>query len=73
MIPIKDNIYYDLEFLNDPELICLHTDKWFKVLLFNTINSSQHYSFVCTQLYGSKYSYVIAIIQLNINKIFGHS
>ena len=34
-------------FLNDPELICLHTVKEFQVLLF----------IVCTQLNGFKYCY----------------
>ena len=28
-------------------IIWLHRDKWFQVLLFNTKNSIQHYSFVC--------------------------
>ena len=32
-------------FLDKPELICLHTVKWFQVLLFNTNDSIHHYSF----------------------------
>ena len=34
----------------------MHTVKLFQVLLSNTNNSIQHYSFVCTQLNGFKYS-----------------
>ena len=33
--------------------------KWFQVLLVNTNDSIQHYSFVCMQLNGSMYCYVI--------------
>ena len=47
--------------------------KWLQVLLFNTNNSIQHYSFVCTQLKGSKYCYVSLAIQLNINYLFTHT
>ena len=36
-------------FLNKPELICLHTLKWFQVLLYNTN------SFICTQINGFEY------------------
>ena len=36
-------------------IICLHTVKWLQVLQFNTNCSIQQYSFVCTQLNGSKY------------------
>ena len=39
-------------FLSKPELICLHTIKWFLVLLSN-INS-----FICTQLNCSKYYHI---------------
>ena len=35
-----------ITFLNEPELICLHTDKWFQVLLF----------IICSQLIGFKYN-----------------
>ena len=42
---------------------CLYITKWFQVLLFNTYNSIQHYSLICTQSNGSKYCYIIAIIQ----------
>ena len=31
--------------LNMPGLICLHTIKWFQVLLFDTNNSCQHYNY----------------------------
>ena len=34
----------------------MHTVKLFQILLFNTNNSSQHSSFVCTQLNGFKYT-----------------
>ena len=44
-----------------------YTVKWFKVLLTNTNNFIQHYSFVCTQLNGSKYCYASLTIQLNIS------
>ena len=37
--------------LNKPELICLHTDKWFQVLLCNTDNSIQQ-SFYFIELIG---------------------
>ena len=37
--------------------------KEFQVLLFNTNNSIHNYSFLCTQLKGFKYSYVILTIQ----------
>ena len=43
--------------------------EWFQVLLFNTNSSIQNYSFVCTQLKGSKYFYVILIIQFNISHL----
>ena len=32
----------DLLFLNKPDLICLHTVKWFQVLRCNINNSSHH-------------------------------
>ena len=43
-----------------------HTVKEFQVLLFNTNNSIQHYSFIGTELNGSKYCYASLNIQLNI-------
>ena len=55
------------------KLICLHTVKCFQVLLFNTNNSGQYYSFICVQFNGFKYCYVIRIIQFNINHLFAHS
>ena len=39
-----------ITFLNEPELILLHTVKWFQVLLCTTNNSFKHRSFVYTQL-----------------------
>ena len=33
----------------------------FQVLLFNTIYSIEHYSFICTRLNGSRYYYDIQI------------
>ena len=43
---------------------------FFHALLFNTNYSIQHYSFVCTQLNGSKYFYASLTIQLNICHLF---
>ena len=43
----KRIVYWIKSFLNEPELICLHTVEWFEVFLFNT-NSVQYYSFVFT-------------------------
>ena len=60
-------------FLSELELICLHTIKhyfrlhiikWFQVFQSNTNNSIQDYSFICCQLNGSNYSYVIAMISV---------
>ena len=36
-------------------IYCLHTVKWLQVLLSNTNNSIQHYSFACRHLKGFKY------------------
>ena len=47
-----------------------HTVKEFQVLLFNTNNSIQHDSFVCTHLNGSKNRYASLTIQLNITHLF---
>ena len=41
----KQIVYWE-QFLNKPEVICLHIVKWFQVLLSNTV------SFICTQLNG---------------------
>ena len=49
-----------------------HTSKEFQVLLFNTNNCIQHYSFVCTQLNDSKYYYVSLTIQLNMRHLFSY-
>ena len=48
----------------------VYTVKGFQVLLFNTNNSTQHYSYICTWLNGSKYRSVIQIIQFNISHLF---
>ena len=37
--------------------------KWLQVLLFNTNYSIQRDSFICTQLNGSKYCYVLITIK----------
>ena len=39
-----------IAFLNESKLICLHTVKWFQVLLCISKNSIKHQSFVYTQL-----------------------
>ena len=44
-------------------IFCVQTIKCLQVLLFNTDNSSQHYSLICTQSNGSKNCYIIPIIQ----------
>ena len=41
-----------------------------QVLLNNTNNRIQHYSFVSTQLTSASYCYVSSPIQLNINHLF---
>ena len=46
--------------------------KEFQVLLINTNNSIQHYSFVSTQLNSFKVCYVSLTIQLNICHLFTH-
>ena len=38
--------------------------KWLQVLLFDINYSSEHNSFICTHSNGSKYCYVIPIVQL---------
>ena len=43
-------IFWRQHFLNKPELICLHTVKWFQVLLSNTYNSIQHKCFQVWQI-----------------------
>ena len=37
----------------------MHIFKWYQIFLFNNSNFIQHYSFICTQLNGSKYCFVI--------------
>ena len=51
------------QFPNKLDLICLYTVKCFQVLVFNTSNSIQCYSFICAQLNGSNHCFVILIIQ----------
>ena len=53
--------------LNETELICLHTVKYFQVFLSNTD------SFTCTQLNGFKDCYLILIIQFHVNHLFVHN
>ena len=78
---ILENNLLETLFSNKPELICLHTVKWFQVLLFivctllyvlllNTNNSTQYYSFVYIHLNDFKHSYVILF---GINDLFAHS
>ena len=43
----------------------MHTVKRLQVLLFNTNNSCQHYTFIYTLLNGSKYCYVSLTIKLD--------
>ena len=42
-----------ITFLNEPELILLHTVKSFHLFLSNINNSIYYYSFVCTQMFSS--------------------
>ena len=54
--------------LNKPDsFVCLHTVKWFQVLL-STTNS-----FILLQINGFKYSYQTQIILFSINHLFAHS
>ena len=54
-------------------ILYLHAVKWLQVLLFNTNNSIQHYSFVCTQLNGNNYYNVSFKVQFNISHLFPQS
>ena len=60
---LKVNSLYVRLFLNEPELICLHTVDWFQVLLF----------IVCTQLNSFKFCNSTLISLFNINNLFAHS
>ena len=60
-------------FLNESELIFLHTVKWFHLFLSNTNNAIYYESFVCSQFNAFKYCYVSRKIQLNISHLFTHS
>ena len=66
-----------ISFLNDYEQICLHSSfaivKESQVLIFNTYNSIQLYSFIFLLLNGSKYCNVLLKIQLNISYLIKHS
>ena len=42
-------------------------------MIFNSNNSSQYFSFVCTQLNGFKHCYLMQIIQFNINNLLAQS
>ena len=52
-----------MTFLNESELICLFTVKWFQVLLTNI--------FICTHLNGFENYYIIQMIQFN-SHLFAH-
>ena len=52
-------MYFVDTFLNEPELILLYPVEWFQVFLSNTIISIYYKSFVCSQLNGFKYFYLI--------------
>ena len=54
--------YQTLIFLFNIDHLFAHIE----ILLFNTGYSIEHYSLICTQLNGSKYCYVIPIIQFCI-------
>ena len=54
-------------FLNETEFICLHTVKWFHVLL------SDITSFIFPQLNGFKYCYLTLVILFNIIHSIAHS
>ena len=48
---------------NSTLIIYLQTEKCLQVLLLNTNCSIQHYSFICKRSNGSRYHYVVPIIQ----------
>ena len=52
-----------ITFLNESELIFYQTVKLFQALLFNTNYFIEHYTFIYTQLNGSKYCYVSLTIK----------
>ena len=60
-----------ITFLNEPELILLHTVKWFQVLLFNTNNYIKCQSFVYTQL--NDQTFLLQAIQFSISPLFALS
>ena len=66
-IKFKMNNLEVISILNKLELICLHTVKWFQVLLSNSYNFISYESFVCIQLNGFKYCYLTRIILSYIN------
>ena len=55
-----------MKFLNEPELILLHTVKWFQVLLRICNNSIRHRSFVYTLLNDQTFLFQ-TIHKLNFN------
>ena len=64
--------YFVVNILNKPELICLHTVKWFQSLISNGNNSIYYESFVCTQVNGFNYCCLTLIILFNITHLFTH-
>ena len=72
---MSENSLLVISFLNELNWFVydyFYTVKWFQFLLFSTNNSIQHYSFVCTQLNGSKYCYVSLKIQLDNHFVYTH-
>ena len=63
------NSIYHISLSNSISIFCLHTVKWFQVLLFNANNSIQHHSFICTQLNGFKYRKWLSISVWSIGRI----
>ena len=57
--------------LKEPKLICLHTVKWFKILLCITNSSIKHLSFVYTQL--NDQTLLFQTIQFSISQLFALS
>ena len=57
-----------IPFLNEPNLILLHNDTWFQVLLCITNNSIKYQSFVYTQL--NDQIVLFQTIQFSISHLF---
>ena len=58
-------------FFNEPELILLHTVKWFQVLLCISNNSIKQKSFVYTQL--NDQTVLFLTFQLSISHLYAYS